>query len=63
MKRLYRDDFSKGLEPEKNYNLCVWAAVETETGRVDMECHEFEDELSDLVEGWEWKRFRLVLDE
>ncbi len=43
-------------------DLFVWACVNTKTGEVEMEeVRSYDDELdADLVEGWEWRRFRLV---
>ena len=44
-------------------DLFVWVAVRLSTGEVDMgEINQFNDDLSKLVRGWEWRRFRLIED-
>lgn len=50
------------MEPVRTPDLFVWACVNTKTGEVEMtEIQPFDDELSkNLVEGWEWRRFRLI---
>ena len=51
-------------ESVKSTNLFVWACVNAKTGQVEVsEVRAYNDELdADLVEGWEWRRFRLVED-
>ena len=50
------------MEPVNTPDLFVWACVNTKTGEVDMtEIQPFDDDLNEnLVEGWEWRRFRLI---
>jgi hypothetical protein len=50
------------MEPVKTHDLFVWVCVNTETGQVEMmDLQPFDDALDgDLVEGWEWRKFRLV---
>lgn len=51
------------MEPATAGDLFVWAAVNNQTGEVEMDSiHPYDDELSneDLAESWEWRRFRLV---
>lgn len=39
----------------------VWAAVHTPTGEVELDdVREFDDQLKDLVEGFEWRKFRMI---
>ena len=50
------------MEPVQTPDLFVWACVNTKTGEVEMtEIQHYDDELNEnLVEGWEWRRFRLI---
>lgn len=50
------------MEPVQTHDLFVWACVNTKTGEVEMaEIQPYDDELNkNLVEGWEWRRFRLI---
>jgi hypothetical protein len=50
------------MEPVRTPDLFVWACVNTKTGEVEMTgIQPYDDELSEnLVEGWEWRRFRLI---
>ncbi len=50
------------MEPVQTPDLFVWACVNTKTGEVEMtEIQPYDDELNEnLVEGWEWRRFRLI---
>lgn len=50
------------MEPLQATDLFVWAYVNTKTGEVEMtEIQAFDDDLcGNLVEGWEWRRFRLI---
>ena len=50
------------MEPLQATDLFVWACVNTKTGEVEMtEIQAFDDDLcGNLVEGWEWRRFRLI---
>jgi len=49
------------MEHVRAPDLFVWACVNTNTGQVEMDAQPYDDELSnDLVDGWEWRRFRLV---
>jgi hypothetical protein len=52
------------IESENSTDLFVWTCVNTKTGQVEVEeVRAYDDELdADLVEGWEWRRFRLVED-
>jgi len=43
-----------------DYDLYVWVAVHIETGEVEMSIEPYNDELRKLVDGWEWKKFRLI---
>jgi hypothetical protein len=57
------EDADGRWEPVKSPELFVWVGVETKTGRVEMDdIQTFDDDLSSLVDGWEWRRFRLVPD-
>jgi hypothetical protein len=57
------EDIDGRWEPVKSPELFVWVGVETKTGRVEMDdIQTFDDDLSSLVDGWEWRRFRLVPD-
>ena len=60
---LWRDDWVERegkMERVKNPDLFVWACVNTNTGQVEMDIQQYDDELSnDLVGGWEWRRLRL----
>ena len=61
---LFRTDYQSvdgKLAEVKTTNLFVWAAVDTETGRVHVDdIKEFDDELGKLCSGCEWRKFRLV---
>ena len=58
---LWRADYPAGQGRVKTTDLFVWACVNTKTGEVEMEVQAFDDELNEnLVEGWEWRRFRLT---
>lgn len=58
---LWRYDYPAGQGRIKTTDLFVWACVNSKTGEVEMEVQQFDDELNeDLVEDWEWRRFRLV---
>ena len=49
------------MERVDSPDLFVWACVNTKTGEVEMEVQQYDDELNqNLVEGWEWRRFRLI---
>jgi len=50
------------MEPIQTTDLFVWACVNTKTGEVEMtEIQAYDDDLpGNLVEGWEWRRFRLI---
>ena len=50
------------MESVQTPDLFVWACVNTKTGEVEMmEIQPYDDELDEnLVEGWEWRCFRLV---
>lgn len=42
----------------KSSRLSVWAAVNKDTGQVDMEnLHIYNDDLTELCDGWEWREF------
>ena len=50
------------MEPMQTPDLFVWACVNAKTGEVEMSrIQPYSDQLSEnLVDGWEWRRFRLV---
>lgn len=50
------------MEPVQSPDLFVWACVHARTGEVETtEIQPYDDELNqNLVDGWEWRRFRLV---
>lgn len=49
------------IESENSTELFVWAPVNIKTDEVEVEeIQVYDDELNDLEEGWEWRRFRLV---
>jgi hypothetical protein len=44
----------------KSSRLSVWAPVRIATGEVDMDnLHVWDDDLTDLCDGWEWREFVL----
>jgi predicted NUDIX family NTP pyrophosphohydrolase len=62
---LWRSDWeerSGKMEPVRTTDLFAWACVNTTTGEVEMTgIKPYDDELNEnLVEGWEWRRFRLI---
>lgn len=58
----YREEDGRLVEYETD-ELFVWAAV-CKDGRVDMLSVQTDsDELGELVDGWEWKKLRLSLDD
>jgi hypothetical protein len=61
--KLFRYDYDvrdKMRNRIQTSNLFVWLPVH-DSGEVDMGgIREFDDELHDLCEGWEWKKFRLI---
>jgi hypothetical protein len=64
---LFRTDYQSvdgRLVEVKTTSLFVWAAVDTETGKVYVDdIKEFDDELDKLSSGYEWRKFRLVPEE
>jgi hypothetical protein len=62
--KLHRYDFEirdgKMVQVKKD-ELYVWAPVHTASGLVELEgVQEYDDELKDLVAGWEWRKFILI---
>jgi hypothetical protein len=65
MKNLHRYDYKtqngKRHRVRKD-EIYAWAAVQTETGEVDLDdIRQFDDELESLAPGWEWRKFNLFL--
>lgn len=56
---LFAYDYPPGTERVKAPPT-VWAAVNLETGEVDRDVQEFDDELYQLSKGWAWFEFTLV---
>jgi len=67
--KLFRYDYeldSDGYSSERvvKDQIYGWCAVNTDTGEVDLEdFRQFDDELEELTNGWEWKKFNLTLSE
>ena len=64
--KIFRRDYAKvdgkfvSVRSDRVYG---WAPLNTETGEVDLESfHEFDDELFELSEPWEWREFNLTLN-
>ena len=57
--KLFKYDFST-YPAFKNTNLHCWAGVNADTGEVDMELQQYDDELEDLAHPWRWQKFELV---
>lgn len=65
-RKYYRDlkDGSGRVELTETENICGWCRVDMNTGEVDL--GGFKDHNNDLIDsrdGWEWKKFKLVLSD
>lgn len=64
MKKLHRYDYDEldgKLVRVRKDVLYAWAAVNLNTGEVDIEdVRQYDDELEVLNPGWEWVKFNLV---
>ena len=59
--RMAFENINGRMERVDSPDLFVWACVNTKTGEVEMDVQLYDDELNqNLVEGWEWRRFRLI---
>ena len=54
------EDWSKEMWKMNEVEPAVWVPVEIETGRIEADFHQFDDDLTELCDGWEWRRFLLV---
>ncbi len=64
MQNLWRNDYEvrDGVWTQKTCKPYVYAAVNYETGEIDMESlNEFGDDLRELATPWVWRKFRLEL--
>lgn len=62
--KLHRHDYEnidgKMVRVQRD-EIYIWAAVNTETGEVDLEdVQQYNDDLRMLDKGWEWKRFTMI---
>jgi len=45
----------------KQETIHIWVPVKTATGEVELDnIHEYDDELEDLADGWEWRKLQIV---